>query len=413
MSTLKRTIAITLLLVFDLASLAVCYVLAYQLRASIVPDLIPSLPALVDFRAFSNRYYLLAVYVTVFAYEGLYGRRLVLWEEIRRILRGTILATVLILMALYVTKGYVLSRAVVLLASTLCLLVIPLMRTLARRLTISLGLMLEPVVIIGLDRNAGLLKAELERNWRLGYRVKGNLDPSDPRLETPAGRSDMLRAFGATSFIVSDSSFDLRTPNHLENPGNEFILVINSSVLRSTNVEVEPLESLLLMRYRYNLLLPVNRIFKRILDLTIASLAFIILLPLGLFLALLVRLTSPGPVFFVQQRIGRGRRLFPCLKFRTMWLDAEERLPQVLSENPARRGEWTTYSRISNDPRITRFGRFLRRYSLDELPQLLNVLRGEMSLVGPRPYMPCETGKTGSSLDVITRVPPGITGPFQ
>jgi Undecaprenyl-phosphate galactose phosphotransferase WbaP len=139
----------------------------------------------------------------------------------------------------------------------------------------------------------------------------------------------------------------------------------------------------------------------------------VLLSPLFLVVALLVRLSSRGPVLFRQRRIGRGRRLFDCLKFRTMYQDSEQRLTDMLAGDEQVRVEWLKYARITNDPRVTPIGRLLRRSSLDELPQLWNVLRGEMAWVGPRPYLPVESDRIGDSLDTIVRVRPGMTGLWQ
>jgi Undecaprenyl-phosphate galactose phosphotransferase WbaP len=139
----------------------------------------------------------------------------------------------------------------------------------------------------------------------------------------------------------------------------------------------------------------------------------VLLSPLFLVVALLVRFSSRGPVLFRQRRIGRGRRLFDCLKFRTMYQDSEQRLTDMLAGDEHVRVEWLKYARITNDPRVTPIGRLLRRSSLDELPQLWNVLRGEMAWVGPRPYLPVESDRIGDSLDTIVRVRPGMTGLWQ
>ena len=126
---------------------------------------------------------------------------------------------------------------------------------------------------------------------------------------------------------------------------------------------------------------------KRALDVIAVVLALPILLPLILLLALLVR-RDGGPAFFIQNRVGRNGRLFRLWKLRTMVTDAEERLADHLARNPEARAEWHERQKLRDDPRITRLGRILRKTSLDELPQLWNVFRGEMSLVGPRPMMP-------------------------
>ena len=135
--------------------------------------------------------------------------------------------------------------------------------------------------------------------------------------------------------------------------------------------------------------------------------------PLFLLLAVLVKLSSPGPVFYVQTRVGRGYRRFGCIKFRTMRPDADAVLTQVLERSPEMRAEFERDFKLRNDPRITPVGRFLRRSSLDELPQFLNVLRGEMSVVGPRPIVSKEIGRYGDYMDEVLAVRPGLTGLWQ
>ena len=135
--------------------------------------------------------------------------------------------------------------------------------------------------------------------------------------------------------------------------------------------------------------------------------------PVLLLLAMLVRLSSPGPVFYVQRRVGRGYRPFGCIKFRTMRPDADAVLARVLQEDPALRAEFERDFKLKRDPRITPIGRFLRRSSLDELPQFLNVLRGEMSVVGPRPIVDKEVSRYGPYMDEVAAVRPGLTGLWQ
>jgi lipopolysaccharide/colanic/teichoic acid biosynthesis glycosyltransferase len=135
--------------------------------------------------------------------------------------------------------------------------------------------------------------------------------------------------------------------------------------------------------------------------------------PLYLALALLVKLTSRGSVFYVQQRIGRDYRPFGCIKFRTMRRDADRVLSRILSESPDLQEEFRNDFKLKNDPRITRLGRFLRRSSLDELPQFVNVLRGEMSVVGPRPIVRQEISRYGPFMEEVLAVRPGLTGLWQ
>ncbi len=151
----------------------------------------------------------------------------------------------------------------------------------------------------------------------------------------------------------------------------------------------------------------------RMFDLLIAGSALLFLLPLFCLVAAAIRLSDRGPAFFSHQRLGKGGRPFGCLKFRTMVVDADIRLAALLQSDLAARAEWEATQKLSNDPRVTRLGRFLRASSLDELPQLINVLRGEMNLVGPRPIVAAERPFYGRRFDAYARVKPGISGLWQ
>ena len=154
-------------------------------------------------------------------------------------------------------------------------------------------------------------------------------------------------------------------------------------------------------------------IAKRALDIVGAGLGLVVLAPFFLIMAMMVR-ADGGPAFFAHQRVGRGGKLFGCLKFRSMVIDSQARLEDLLANDPSARAEWDATRKLKNDPRITRIGRFLRSTSLDELPQLINVLRGEMSLVGPRPVQEAEIDRYyGASAAHYMAVRPGITGLWQ
>lgn len=154
-------------------------------------------------------------------------------------------------------------------------------------------------------------------------------------------------------------------------------------------------------------------IAKRALDIIGAGVGLLLLAPFFLIVALMVR-ADGGPAFFAHQRVGRGGKLFGCLKFRSMVIDSQARLETLLANDPAARAEWEATRKLKNDPRITRIGGFLRSTSLDELPQLINVLRGEMSLVGPRPVQEAEIDRYyGASAAHYMAVRPGITGLWQ
>jgi exopolysaccharide production protein ExoY len=157
----------------------------------------------------------------------------------------------------------------------------------------------------------------------------------------------------------------------------------------------------------------INDALIRVIDIIGALFILIMALPIMVMIALAVKLTSPGPVLFAHHRVGRHGRHFACLKFRTMAVDADAQLQALLDRDPAARAEWQKSQKLRRDPRVTSIGRFLRRTSLDELPQLFTVLGGDMSLVGPRPIVASEIERYGRHFAIYCKVRPGLTGLWQ
>ena len=155
------------------------------------------------------------------------------------------------------------------------------------------------------------------------------------------------------------------------------------------------------------------RVVKRIMDVVLVLLTTPVLLPLIGIVSAMVMLSSPGPTFYSHRRVKRSGSFFPMWKFRTMCVNSAEVLENYLARHPDARAEWNKTHKLRNDPRISPIGSFLRRYSLDELPQLWNVLRGDMSLVGPRPIVAAEVEKYGPCFECYCRVKPGLTGLWQ
>jgi lipopolysaccharide/colanic/teichoic acid biosynthesis glycosyltransferase len=202
----------------------------------------------------------------------------------------------------------------------------------------------------------------------------------------------------------------------LERVGGSFesVLVIpDLFTIAHFGAPARSLGGVLSIEVRRQLLLRGPRMAKRTIDLVLTTIGGIFILPILLFLALLIRLDSPGPVFYRQKRLGQHGVRFPALKFRTMHGDGEKRLHELLERDPKRRAEYDEFHKLADDPRVTRVGRRLRKYSLDELPQIWNVLVGDMSLVGPRPYLEREIPDMGQQEGIILRVRPGITGMWQ
>ncbi len=152
---------------------------------------------------------------------------------------------------------------------------------------------------------------------------------------------------------------------------------------------------------------------KRIFDIVFALLFLIVFSPVYLILMVLIALNSQGPIFYVQQRVGKNHQLFKCIKFRTMVNNADEMLEAIVQDSDQMRQEFRDSFKLKQDPRITKIGKFLRLTSLDEFPQFWNVLKGEMSVVGPRPLVPEELPKYGRKINTVLKIRPGITGLWQ
>jgi lipopolysaccharide/colanic/teichoic acid biosynthesis glycosyltransferase len=189
--------------------------------------------------------------------------------------------------------------------------------------------------------------------------------------------------------------------------------VLPESNLSSLWVDVTDLLGRPALKIRYHLLEKIPNLAKRILELVISGILAMFTLPLTMILALIIFLEDKGPVFYFQDRLGMNGKPFRLIKFRTMKNDSEKALLAFLKDNPQAYLEFSNFHKLDNDPRITKAGAFLRRFSIDELPQLINVFRGEMNLIGPRAYMLHELDLKDELTQTILRVKPGVSGWWQ
>jgi len=413
MRRLKGIFIVVLLIAADIFAMLGSYFLGYLVRALLSGG---SLSGAVSPGTLLSRVFLLLIYPFVFAYEGLYTKRLTDWEERRRCLRGVVIGSALLTILLFMLRILIVSRLVVLLTVPFGVVLVPLVRTLLKRLLVRVRLFQQPLVIIGTGQASRLLETELLRHRTMGYSIVKQISRERQEDDITELLNKTEIPGGAKVFVISDSFTDEELKAifaFAEQRFGELMVLPNAGLLARSAAEVEQIGTLLVLKYRYNLLRPLNIWTKMVFEFLFSLFLMVLLLPVFGLLALLVKLSSPGPVFFRQLRIGKGGRVFTCLKFRTMYQDAEARLSEILEQNPAVRKEWENYARITNDPRITPLGRFLRRFSLDELPQLINVIRGEMAVVGPRPYLTSELERVGRNLSTIVRVRPGMTGLWQ
>ncbi|MBW3668226.1 MAG: sugar transferase [Actinobacteria bacterium] len=285
------------------------------------------------------------------------------------------------------------------------------------------GHCLRHVVIAGTGNEAVALAAMLEEQPELGYRVVGLLGRREeaderlreygPVLDVRNKVAEQVRMAGASGVLVATTDVDLETSNRLArvltDAGIHVELSSSLKDIDATRLAVRPLG-----RFPVLYVEPVRRggwhgVAKRAFDVTFALFGLVVSAPILAVAAVAIKATSPGPVVFKQERVGRRGRRFHVLKLRTMVCDAESRIEEIRLLNEAD----GPLFKVREDPRVTRVGRVLRKLSIDELPQLWNVVRGEMSLVGPRPALPSEVTQWGPELFERLRVQPGITGMWQ
>lgn len=317
-----------------------------------------------------------------------------------------------------------LSAQVFLVAVPVSAMLGPLFRSLTKQFLRNLRLWGRPVVVLGTEESAARVTRHLLSSPAIGLlpvAVFGNQDTWNVR-DLPVTGSldhawDYIGRYGIRHAIVTPdasvtAAFDqvlLQSRTHLKYV--QYLPDLRSMPTHS--VVAAQLGTALALEARNQLASGANRAIKRTIDL---AGSFVLLVLLGIPLAVIagiIRLDSRGSPLYLSPRIGRYGRLFNCIKFRTMHLDADERLGLLLSEHPELRTEYERFHKLENDPRVTRVGRTLRRLSLDELPQLFNVLLGQMSLVGPRPYMEREHEIMGNESDLIFLARPGMTGYWQ
>ncbi len=408
----EHVISLASLLASDIAVLALSLGVAVLLRASALPAVSSAFARpLYPPSHYAGLWWIPMAYVGALAYAGLYTRRDPYWEEVRRCLIGVTAGTILTFAFLSVTKNSDLSRPIVILAWALLLVMLPLARRAVKEALFVFGPWRRCALLVGAGPVTDGLVEAFRRHRTLGYDVVEVL--SDPHA-APA-RAAML---GAREVILATPQLEraefLRLVERLREVAENILIVPDLAEAPVLGVEVLGLmeDRALLLRVPNNLLKPWNLALKRAFDVVVASALIIVLSPVIAALALAVLLDSPGPAFHVEPRVGRKRTPFACLKLRTMYQDAGHLLDAYISDHAGAAAEWTRYRKLrSFDPRVTRLGRVLREYSLDELPQLFNVVRGEMSLVGPRPYLPSEMATLEH--DGMCDVRPGMTGLWQ
>jgi exopolysaccharide biosynthesis polyprenyl glycosylphosphotransferase len=365
----------------------------------------------------------IAVWPVVFAIYGLYDLRRPTHAtaELQRLFNAIAISVLLVVLFIFITQIRA-SRDLIPMLLVLSLVTITAGRLMTRRLGHSLNahaVTSQVTLIAGTNDEARALARTLQRRPWMGYRVCGFVEVNQSGLSMMDGLpvfgtvDDIAQIsvdHGVQSVIISGSAAGGSTLQSIDSA-----LPVNVSVrvspglanLGAARVILEPIDGMALFSLRRHRFSRRQRLLKRTVDLLVTSVALVIAAPFMLAIAVAIKLTSPGPVLFKQRRVGAQEREFTILKFRTMVVGAHDQRDALANEADG------LLFKMRRDPRVTRIGRFLRKTSLDELPQLFNVLAGEMSLVGPRPALPEETARYAESQRGRLRVKPGVTGLWQ
>lgn len=415
----RSAAAAAALMVVDWLTILAALAVSWWLTRRITGDVAPLAASVADLFG-------LVPWILAFAQARLYTRRALFWDEARRVLYACSIATL-------VAMGLALAGARVSLAAIagtwlVAIVAVPLMRYYAKGLLTRAGVWNKRVLIVGAGDTGRQIWQRIRESPDLGYEPMAYVDDDAHKMgsvldDLPvrgplATLPEIIHELGVKDIVVALPQLARERLLHLvamcEGRIDSIRLVPDLFGLASVGVEVEELDGVLLLHMRWNLAKPWNLFAKRAFDLAIAATVATVFLPFAAMIAVAIRLDSPGPVFFRQERMGRGRRLFRCMKFRTMYVDNDQRLHAHLHTHEEDRHDWDRFRKLKTfDPRVTGVGRLLRRFSIDELPQLLNVFRNEMSLVGPRPYLPEEAGRMGDFCETVLKASPGMTGLWQ
>lgn len=385
-----------------------------------------------DWFELNNFYFYLFVPLIfmVFLHWGrTYIRLLSIGEMIRRTFYSVIYAIVVSIVVLFIAgKAPVVSRLFIAFLGCFVFVFVCGSRLLVRYLCNRANILLEPTIIIGSDDTAKRVLNYSATNSFFGIKVVGIIDDKSsgtvlegkyPLLGPTDKAARIILRTGVQNILVLAPRMDKRRLYSLID--EIFPLVKNISFVPETeelpvsNMEMHRLysENLVVISVKNNLSCWYNQFFKRAFDLSVATLGTIAISPFLLGIAIAIKVSSPGPAIYAHRRIGRNGAHFNCYKFRSMVSDSDKRLKEFLEANPEAAKEWEESHKLKHDPRVTKIGALLRKTSLDELPQLFNVIRGQMSLVGPRPIVDEEIIKYDVFFSDYTLVRPGMTGLWQ
>ncbi len=427
MRSYRRRLGTIILFLLDIVIFVLILLAAIFVR-NLLPALFPKFPA---FHAEAVRlWWLFPVWSTIMIYEGAYTKKFTFWDEVKSLWKVSFFATIATLAVVSLGKlSYAASRTLILQMGLLSLGIFPPLRTSAKKWLVRIGLLTRKVLIIGTNETGKRALSALRSEPNLGYEVVGFIENKQSKnkkyiegvkvygylnkVEHYIKKCDIQDVVIAAPEIDKENLFQL--VSRLQHKAENVLYIPDFTGMAVIGTELRHFfhDQLLAVEIKNNLAQPLNYFVKKLFDYIVGlTLILILIIPI-IIISAIIKITSHGQAIYKQQRIGKKGKPFMCYKFRTMYNDAEEKLKTILETDAGAKADWEKYWKLKNDPRITKIGKFLRTTSLDELPQIFNVLKGEMSIVGPRPYLPREWKALKEHSETIHSVQPGITGLWQ
>ncbi|MBP2628360.1 MAG: Undecaprenyl-phosphate galactose phosphotransferase, WbaP [Firmicutes bacterium] len=417
------------LMTVDYVVIVAALLTAWFIRVSIVPQYFTSLMPF-DIQGILLYVVIPSNYISFLAYEGLYSKRLPFWQCAEKVFKICTYVSLFAIMVMYfVGTAEQVSRLFVAFTWIISFVYLCIARYFVKKGLTATGLWQKPVVIVGAGKTAEILAQTFTDEPSMGYKIVGVVE--DNLAERPlVHRYPHIGTFATVEQAVKSSEVQdviIAAPGLQREELLDLVYRIQPYVRNLTivpdlfgvplsNMSVETLfnEKIVLLKSRNNLSLIRNFLIKRCFDIVAGSIICVMILPILIVLAIKIKADSSGPIMHNAKRLGRNGQEFSCYKFRTMHVNGDSMLQDYFKENPSAKEEWDKFAKLKDyDPRVTKAGMLLRRYSLDELPQIINVLKGEMSLVGPRPYLPREKERMSYYANTILDTVPGITGLWQ
>lgn len=360
----------------------------------------------------------------------LYSGKLLFYQAVGKIFYACLYSILFAVVLIFVGKvSEEVSRLYVGLLAILSFCFLVGMRYVMKQALGKMALLRTPVLIVGAGLTADAVVREFQKDSGLNYKVLGFLEDHEPKTEY-AAEYPILGGFADLEKVVNETGVQhvlIAAPGlpqeqlagllyRAQSICSDVGVVPNLVEVPMSNVQVESYydAKIMILHIQNNLASRWNRCLKYCLEEVAAGIGVILISPLLFYIAIRIYRDSPGPIFYSGERVGKDGKLFKCYKFRSMYVNSDEILREYFRQHPDKEMEWRIYHKLrGEDPRVTPVGKMLRRTSLDELPQIFNVLKGEMGLVGPRPYLPGEVPEMGDAKKVILMARPGITGYWQ